>query len=103
MGLVGDVLRNPAFPEDAFERVQRDALRGAAVARSQPGTLARAAFYRTLYGAHPYANVILPDAADLEAATVADVRAFYDAHVGPQRTRVYVVGRFDEGAVEAAI
>ena len=103
VGLIGDVLRNPAFPADAFERVQRDALRGAAVARSQPGTLARAAFYRTLYGEHPYANVILPDAADVEAATADDVRSFYDAQVGPQRTRLYVVGRFDEAAVEDAL
>lgn len=103
VGLVGDVLRNPAFPADAFERIQRDALRGAAVARSQPSALAQAAFYRTLYGEHPYANVILPDAADLEAATADDVRAFYDGQVGPQRTRLYVVGRFDEDAVEDAL
>ena len=103
VALVADVLRNPAFPEGAFERVQRDALRGAAVARSQPGTLAQAAFYETLYGDHPYAQVILPDAEDIEAATVDGVRAFYDAHVGPQRTRLYVVGRFDEAAVEAAV
>ena len=101
--LVGDVLRNPAFPDDAFERVQRDALRGAAVARSQPGTLALAAFYETLYGDHPYAQVVLPDVEDIEAATADGVRQFYDAHVGPRRTRLYVVGRFDEGAVEAAV
>jgi predicted Zn-dependent peptidase len=101
--LIGDVLRNPAFPEDAFERVQRDALRGAAVATSQPGTLAQAAFYETLYGDHPYAQVILPDAEDIEAATASGVRAFYEANVGPRRTRLYVVGQFDEDAVEAAI
>jgi len=101
--LIGDVLRNPAFPEDAFERVQRDALRGAAIARSQPGSLAQAAFYRTLYGEHPYAAVILPDVADIEAATVDAVRQFYDANVGPRRTRLYVVGQFDESAVERAV
>ena len=101
--LIADVLQNPAFPADAFERVQRDALRGAAVARSRPGTIARAAFVRALYGDHPYAAVALPDAADIEAATVDGVRQFYEAHVGPRRTRLYVVGRFDEGSVEAAV
>ncbi|WP_420456343.1 M16 family metallopeptidase [Rubrivirga sp.] len=101
--LVADVLRNPAFPDDAFERVQRDQVRGAAVARSQPGTLARAAFSRALYGDHPYAAVVLPDPAQIEAATVADARAFYDATVGPRRTRLYVVGQFDAGAVERAV
>ena len=101
--LVGDVLRNPAFPEDAFARVQRDLVRGAAVSRSQPGAVARAAFSRALYGDHPYAAVVLPDPAQIEGATVADVQAFYDAHVTPAATRIYVVGRFDEAAVEAAV
>ena len=101
--LVGDVLRNPAFDSDAFARIQRDQVRGAAVGRSQPGTLARAAFSRALYGEHPYAAVILPDPAQIEAATVADAQAFYQANVTPERTRVYVVGRFDEAAVEAAV
>ena len=101
--LAADVLRNPAYPEAAFERVRRDRLRAAAVARSQPGTVALAAFRRTLYGDHPYASVVLPVAADLEAADVDAVRAFYDAHVGPARTHVYVVGQFDEAATEAAV
>lgn len=104
VGLVADVLRNPAFPEDALARAQRNRVRGAAISRSQPGTLALSAFRRALYGAaHPYTSVILPVAADIEAATTATVRAFYDAHVGPARTRIYVVGRFDEAATEAAI
>ena len=103
VALVADVLRNPAFPDDAFERVRRDQLRSAAVARSQPGTLARAAFTRALYGQHPYHAVVLPDPALLEAFSVADARAFYEATMGPQRTRLYVVGQFDEAAVEAAV
>ena len=103
VGLVADVVRRPAFPQAAVRRVRQDQLRGAAVARSQPGTLARAAFTRALYGDHPYHAVVLPDPAQIEAFTRDDVRAFYDAHVGPERTRIYVVGRFDEAAVEAAV
>ena len=103
VALTADVLRRPAYPEAAFERVQRDALRGAAVGRSQPGTVALAAFRKTLYGDHPYASVILPVAADIEGASPASVRAFYDAHVGPARTHLYVVGQFDEAQTEAAV
>ena len=101
--LVADVLRDPAFPAEAFARVQRDQVRSAAVARSQPGTLARAAFSRALYGDHPYAAAVLPDAAQIEGASVEDVRAFYDAQFGPRRTRLYVVGRFDERVVEETV
>ncbi|MEL6615488.1 MAG: pitrilysin family protein [Bacteroidota bacterium] len=101
--LLGDVLINPSFPEDAFARLKTQSLRGAAIARSQPGTLARAAFRRALYGAHPYATTVLPLAADIEAATLANTRAFYGEHFGPRRTRVYVSGLFDMAAVESAV
>ncbi|MDT0632015.1 M16 family metallopeptidase [Rubrivirga litoralis] len=101
--LTADVLRRPALPDDAFERIRRDRLRAAAVGRSQPGTVALAAFRKTLYGDHPYASVVLPVAADLEAADADAVRAFYQAHVGPARTHLYVVGQFDEGDTEAAV
>ena len=101
--LTAEVLQRPTFDADAFERTRRDVLRGAAVSRSQPGTVALAALRRALYGDHPYASVILPDPDPIGAASLDDVRAFYDAHVGPARTRLYVVGRFDEAATEAAI
>ncbi|MEM6286414.1 MAG: pitrilysin family protein [Bacteroidota bacterium] len=104
VALAADVLQNPAFPAEGLARAQRNRLRSAAVARSQPGTLALAAFRRALYGPeHPYTAALLPIATDIEAATVADVRAFYDANVGPARTRLYVVGQFDEAATEAAV
>ncbi len=101
--LTADVLQRPAFEADAFERRQRNVLRSAAVARSQPGSVALAAWRRALYGDHPYASVILPKVADIEAATPATARAFYETNVGPARTRLYVVGQFDEAATEAAI
>lgn len=101
--LTADVLQNPAFDQAAFERNQRNLLRGAAVARSQPGSVALAAFRRELYGDHPYASVVLPVTEDIEAATPESARAFYEANVGPERTRLYVVGQFDEAATEAAI
>ena len=101
--LVADLTMNPAFPEDAFARLQSDALRGAAIARSRPGTLAQAAFRRALYGAHPYATMVLPQPADIQAATLEGARQFYATHYGPQRSHVYVAGLFDPEAVEAAI
>ena len=101
--LTADVLQRPAFEEDAFERNRRNRLRNAAVARSQPGTVALAAWRRALYGDHPYASVVLPDVADMEAATPETARAFYAENVGPARTRLYVVGQFDEAATEAAV
>lgn len=100
--LVADVLRNAAFVEASFNRLRRDALRRNAVARSQPGTRANVLFRRALYGDHPYGRVLPADSA-LEALTLADVRRYYTEAFSPQRTRLYVAGRFDAAAVEAAV
>jgi predicted Zn-dependent peptidase len=39
----------------------------------------------------------------IQGYTIADVRGFYDANFGAGRARLYVVGRFDEAAVEKTI
>jgi zinc protease len=101
-GLVAEVLTRPALPEGELERVARDFGRGLTISRSQPGNVALATFREALYGAHPYGQVF-PDPEAVQALTIADVRRFYGAHFGAARTRVYVVGRFDEAAVEAAV
>lgn len=100
--LVAEVLQTPALPESELERVRRDFTRNLAIALSQPGNVAFATFREALYGDHPYGR-IFPDPAGVEALTIEDVRRFYDQHFGAARTRVYVVGRFDEAATEAAV
>src|SRR5262249_57504978 len=55
-----------------------------------------------LYGDHPYGRVF-PTPEMLQGYTIDQVKAFYDANFGAARTRVYVVGRFDQKAAEAVI
>lgn len=102
VALVADVLENPIFPEQDFERVQNDELRNVAIARSEPHTMASERFHKVLYGDHPYGRV-LPTDAVLKAMTLADVKKFYDENFGAERTDLYVAGKFDAVAVKAAI
>ena len=100
--LVADALRRPDFPAGQLPRLKQDALRGLAVARTSPQSLAGEAFARAFYGAHPYARS-LPDEAEIAAVTVDDIRAFHAANFGAQRTRLYIAGQFDRAAMVAAI
>ncbi len=103
MALLADLIRRPDFPDSELERVRQNLIRNVSVARSQPGPVANEAYADLLYGdAHPYGRS-LPTADQLESYTMADVRAFYDANYSAQRTRIYVAGRFDQAAMEAAI
>jgi zinc protease len=101
IALVADVARNPAFPPADVARVQTDLVRQLAIARTQPGQLAREQWAGALYPDHAYGRT-LPTEALLGSYTVDQVRAFHAAHVGAARSHLYVAGRFDDAAVQKA-
>jgi predicted Zn-dependent peptidase len=76
--------------------------RNLAVALSQPQQLALQKFRAVVYGDHPYGRVF-PTEAMIEGFTLDQIRRFYQSTYGAARSRLYVVGRFDAAAVEAAI
>ena len=100
--LVADVARNPLFPEAELTRLKGDRLRQLSIAKSQPQQIALEKFRAVLYPDHPYGR-LFPTPEKLQAYSVEQVRAFYDSNFGAARSRLYVVGRFDEKAMEAAV
>ncbi|MFY0638225.1 M16 family metallopeptidase [Maricaulis maris] len=103
VALLADVAQRPNFDDGEFERVRANLVRNVDVQRAQPGSIATEAYRRILFGPdHPYGNT-LPGEEQLRGYEMADVQAFYDAHYGAGRSRLYVAGHFDEAAMEAAI
>jgi predicted Zn-dependent peptidase len=100
--LVADVVRNPSLPASELPRLKAARLRQLSIARSQPQSLALERFRSALYKDHPYGRVF-PEPEAVEGYTVEAIRAFHDANFGAARSRLYVVGRYDEAAVERAI
>ncbi len=101
-GLVADVLQNPAFPGSELPRVLSNFERSLAIARSSPQSQADEALARLLYGNHPFGRT-LPRTGQLAAYGLAQVRGFYEQNFGARRTHVYVAGRYDRPALEAAL
>ena len=102
VALVAELLRRPAFPAAELERVKRDYQRSLAVQQSRAQSQAQAAFVRMLYGDHPF-GTLFPEPEQLAAYTIEDVKSFHGDNFGAARTTVYVGGRFDAAAVEAAL
>ena len=100
--LVADVVRNPKFPESDLARLKADRARQLAIAKTQPRPLAQEKFLSVMYPDHPYGR-LFPTSEMLAGYTLAAVRGFHEANFGAARSHLYVVGRFDEKAVEAAI
>ncbi len=102
VALVADVVLHPKFPEGELARLKADRVRQLSIAKSQPQPLAQEKFRAVLYGDHPYGRVF-PTEAMLQGYSIAQVRDFYERNFGAARSRIYVVGRFDASAMEAAI
>jgi predicted Zn-dependent peptidase len=100
--LVADVLRNPAFPASELPRVIANFERSLAVARSDPQSLAGEALARLVYGDHPFGRAF-PQPGQLAGYGIDAVRNFHARNFGARRTHVYVAGRYDRAALEAAL
>ena len=100
--LVADVVRNPRFPESELARLKANMTRDLAVTLSQPQQVALQKFRALLYGDHPSGR-IFPTEEMVKGFTLEQIRGFYTATYGPAVSRLYVVGRFDQSAVESAI
>ena len=100
--LAADVLRNPRMPESEVARLKGDLARNLALATSQQQSLAAEKFAAVTFPDHPYGRYF-PTEAMLQSYTIEQARAFHDRNFGAARSFIYVVGRFDEAAVENAI
>ena len=102
VALIADVVMHPKFPESELARLKGDRVRQLSIAKSQPQQMAAEKFRALLYPDHPYGR-LFPTEEMLKGFTIAQVRSYYDANFGAARAHVYVAGRFDPKAMEAAI
>ncbi|TQV65474.1 MAG: insulinase family protein [Halothiobacillaceae bacterium] len=74
------VMAQPRLAEDDFTRERERVLLGLKAGEQQPGEVARRAFYKALYGAHPYAFPPEGEADNVKAMTAGQVRDFHKRH-----------------------
>lgn len=98
-----DVLARPDFPDQAFER-ELARMKVALEARKQsPSDIAEEAFFKAVYGEHPYAQPPGGTAESLENITLEDVRAFYRRYYVASNAIVAIVGAIDRKQAEAIV
>jgi zinc protease len=100
--LLADVIRNPKFPESELKRLKNDRIRQLSIDKSDPTSMTTELFRKLIYPNHPYGRTY-PTEKMLQDYTVEQVKEFYSQNFGAKRTHIYVAGKFDSGAMEAAI
>jgi predicted Zn-dependent peptidase len=100
--LISDLVMNPAFPAGELERLKTDMKRRLAVQKSVPQAQAQEQFNQAIYGDQRY-GITFPTEEMINSYTVESVKNFYNQHFGARRSVIYVVGKFDDAAVNTAI
>ena len=105
--LLGEVLREPTFPEAEFDLLKRESLDELEKGKTEPTLLASNAIQRKMSG-YPKGDVryvpTLDEATErLKACTVDDVRKLYAEQVGSGAGELAIVGDFDPTAAVAQL
>lgn len=93
--LLASILKQPTFPQEAFERERNRLLIGLEQRKQQPGSLADEAFYKAVYGDHPYGSQPSGTVEAVKALTVEDLRAFYQQYLVANNAIIAIVGDLD--------
>ncbi len=97
--LLGEILREPAFPEAEFDAMKRRTHAAAETNRSEPATLASNRLARALSSYGPGDVRYVPTAAEsekrLDAVTLDQVIALYQKQVGATSGELAIVGDFE--------
>jgi zinc protease len=105
--LVGDMLKNPTFPQEEFEKTKEEQLAGIESQRSEPMAIGGREFNRILNpypkGDMRYVPTFDEEVENLKAVTLDQVKSFYKNFYGTTDATVSVVGDFDEPAIKKTI
>jgi predicted Zn-dependent peptidase len=91
MDLTADVLLNPAFSAEEWDRLRTRAKATLQQQRTQPGFLAAEAFNRVVFGTHP-AGRVTTTAAILDAMTPESMAEFHRTHYVPDHAAIAFSG-----------
>jgi len=100
IALLEERMLNPNFTQDAFTRLQKQAMESFKQAKSQPATIASNVYSKINYGAD---NILGMNDNGTENTvknlTLADVQKYYDTYMTSQGAKIVIVGNVTEAEI----
>ncbi|MDO9139771.1 MAG: pitrilysin family protein [Methylobacter sp.] len=94
------ILTQPNFNEADFQREKSRTLAGLKQQEESPGDLASIAFYKALYGDHPYGHPSSGSIVTVSGFETADLRSFYQQYYVAANAMVVIVGDLSKKQAE---
>jgi len=90
------VIEKPDFPDADFERLKKQAMVGLQAEKQSPSSIANKAFYKNLYGDHPYASPQNGTEESIGALSTKDLKAFFKQYYVNKNGQLALVGAIDK-------
>ncbi len=103
MNLLSDILLNPAFSQEEFDREKELTLAALQEEKDDPSTIATKAFYQFLFEKNPYSHPVDGTETSLKNITREDVVNFYKKYFVPQYSILTLVGDFSSQSVKQKV
>lgn len=95
------LVSTPRFASEDFERERKRTLVGIQYASQKPAEVAKKAFWKALYGDHPYASPVEGTEASVSALKRDDLVHFYRRYYVARNLVIAIVGDIDRPAAES--
>ena len=106
LDIFADVILNPAFSQNEFDRLKKEHLDNILQEKSQPFGIAVRVFPKILYGAgHPYSNPLGGSGyqSTVEAISLEEIRNYYSTWFKPNNSTLIIVGDVEMGTLIPAL
>ena len=91
MALMADVVLNPAFPQEEFDKIIKQTKSGIAASKEDPQAIAANVQAALLYGKdHPYGEIVTEET--VENIELADAKQYYNTYFKPNVAYLAIVG-----------
>lgn len=94
------VISQPEFPQDDLDREKRRTLIGIQSKKQSPAAMANDAFYKALYGDHPYAHPTSGTEDSVKQISRDDLVAFHQRYYTAANTTLAIVGDVSRAEAE---
>lgn len=95
-----DVIAHPNFPAKAIYRTKNRVLAEIKVGQQKPGTVAKRAFYATIYSGQPYGHEPLGTLKSVAQFTQTDVQNFFQKYYTAENAKLFLVGNISRQQAE---
>jgi zinc protease len=90
--MLAEVVRNPTFPDDEYQKYQQQVRTGLAISSVEPATIAERELRRQMYGEHPYSRSVSGEPADVDRLESDDLAPWWQRWARPDLATLIFAG-----------